>query len=176
MNTKRNVRILLFIVVLGFAIFQTYQLQTERHAARKHVISAASDAAQHLMSARNTIVRMDKENEWDEPEAREDLKLWLTHTMMSLQSANKSWQQLPYLVPQDSRGDMNALSNNFFSWYMPVPSILDKSGPLTEGDKDELLYLSHILSKVDLYSTLKWDEVAQMIHQAEQEWKAAGGE
>ncbi|WP_054025055.1 hypothetical protein [Bacillus sp. FJAT-28004] len=150
MLTKRNGIIILFLMIIGLAVWQNYQLRMEQKTAKEHVTKTAFTTVQFLKSAAATFENINKENQWDDLKTRNSQQIWLSYTFQSLSDANNSWQDYANLIPNYSRQNINDVFFSFSNWFEKAMDILGKEGVVTAEEKVILLELSEVVSKVDL--------------------------
>jgi hypothetical protein len=174
---KRNALILLFVIVVGIAAWQNYQLQIERKETKQHVAATTMRAAYFLYTTSEQISIIKKEEEWVDQETRESLQHWIAYTYESLVNANAALQAFPSLVSADARTDMNDVFFKFSTWQINVSKILKaNSGPLTDKELVDISELSRSIAKVDHFYTGKydWEENVEAFSRLDEEWAATG--
>ena len=171
---KRNALILLFVIVVGIAAWQNYQLQIERKETKQHVAATTMRAAYFLYTTSEQISNIKKE-EWVDQGTRESLQHWIAYTYESLVHANAALQAFPSLVSADARTDMNDVFFKFSTWQINVSNILHaNSGPLTDKEFVNISELSRSIAKVDHFYTGKydWEENVEAFSRLNEEWAA----
>ena len=96
---KRNALILLFVIVVGIAAWQNYQLQIERKETKQHVAATTMRAAYLLYTTSEQISILKKE-EWVDQGTQESLQHWIAYTYESLVHANAALQAFLHLYRQ----------------------------------------------------------------------------
>jgi hypothetical protein len=173
MLTKRNGIIVLFLMIIGLAVWQNYQLRMEQKTAKEHVTKTAFTAVQYLKNAAVAFENINKENQWDDQKTRSSQQIWLSYTFQSLSDANNSWQDYVTLIPDYSRQNINDVFFSFSDWFVKAMDILSKEGSITAEEKVILSELSQVVSKVNL--SQKWNDfngISDVFERLAMEWKS----
>lgn len=173
MLTKRNGIIILFLMIIGLAVWQNYQLRMEQKTAKEHITRTAFTAVYFLKSAAVTFENVNKKNQWDELKTRKNHLISLSYAFQSLSDANNSWQDFVSLIPNYSRENINDVFFSFSNWFVKAVDILSKEGAITTEEKDILSKLSQVVSKVDLPQD--WNDfngISAVFERLAMEWKS----
>jgi hypothetical protein len=172
MFTKRNGILILFLTIIGLAVWQNYQLRLAQLTAKKHITDTAYVAAQFLKNAGTGFDSINNQNQWDDQKTRRSQQIWLSYTVQSLNNANKAWQDYASLVPNSSRQNINDVSFSFSDWYVKATEILGKEGAITPEDKAILSELSQVVSKVDLPQKPDINGMSVIFERLAMEWNS----
>ncbi|MDQ0888576.1 hypothetical protein QFZ81_003664 [Paenibacillus sp. V4I9] len=166
--------LLILVIVIGFAVWQSYQLSMKHKAEKLHIAHTALRTANFFHTIQQSIESINNKNEWDNIRTRDFLRVWLSYTNESIINTNSTLGDFQSLVSFKSRQNMNDISFQYSEWWTKVANILDKSSPLTSEDKTHITKLSKIVSKVDgiyPHDINDWEGIWVAFSRLNEEWK-----